>query len=283
MNSKDLRKARQRQPAGGKKSRKIVLLVAFGVAAAALATPPFGFVVNQIKAMGSAMDNISQQVKIAAGSTDGGQPWQLQLQAQGATDFYVQQLVLAPGGYSGWHTHPGLLIGTVVSGGIDFYDANCEKHSIGSGQVFTENNRVHDIMNTGSVDAELRIAYLIKHNSARRIEADAPACATSLQGGVTTPSTGTVTVVVSGPGGTGTSFTTLSHLITLDASQTTTPSANPTFSWSSVPGYPMPAITSADTAKPSLQLSSVGKYQVTVTVTDSSGVTGNATISIDYL
>ena len=107
------------------------------------------------------------------------EPWQVQLQAQGATDLYVQQLVLAPSGYSGWHTHPGILVGTVLSGGIDFFDENCQKRSITAGQVFFENNQVHAISNPGSVNAELTIAYLVKHDAARRIEASAPACAPS--------------------------------------------------------------------------------------------------------
>ena len=159
------------------RARNIVLLVMLGITTAVLATPPLGFLVNQILAMGSVSDNISQQVQLASSGNDGDQQWQLQLQAQGATDFYVQQLILAPGGYSGWHTHPGLLIGTVVSGAIDFYDANCTKHSYTSGQVFMENDQVHGIINIGSVNTELSIAYLVKHNQARRIEADAPVCA----------------------------------------------------------------------------------------------------------
>ncbi|HEV3198043.1 MAG TPA: cupin domain-containing protein [Bryobacteraceae bacterium] len=168
----------QFQSIGGRRARNI-LPVVLGVAAAALATPPMGFLVNQILAMGSTSDNINQQVQIAGAPDGSDQPWQLQLQAQGATDFYVQQLVTAPAGYSGWHTHPGILIGTVVSGAIDFYDANCQKRSFTAGQVFLENNQVHAIINTGSVNAELSIAYLVKHNAPRRSEADAPACAPS--------------------------------------------------------------------------------------------------------
>ena len=38
---------------------------------------------------------------------------------------------------------------------------------------------VHAIINKGAVNADLSIAYLIKHNLPRRIEADAPACAPS--------------------------------------------------------------------------------------------------------
>lgn len=170
-----------------RRSRRILLCVLF-LAAVALATPPFGIILNQIVAKGAALENIHQQALVASttagspdieGETGEDEPWQLQLQSQGATDFYVQQLIVGPGGYSGWHTHPGILIGTVVSGSIDFYDAHCQKHSFTTGQVFMENTKVHGIINTGLINAELSIAYLVKHNAPRRIEADAPACAVS--------------------------------------------------------------------------------------------------------
>jgi len=171
--------SRQFQPIWGGRARKILLLAVLGMAAGALATPPVGFLVNQIVAMGSAMDSISQEVQMGCALDGRDERWQIQLQAEGATDVYVQQLALAPGGYSGWHTHPGILVGTVVSGSIDFYDANCQKHSYTPGQVFLENSQPHGIINTGTVNAELSIAYLVKHNAARRIEADAPACAST--------------------------------------------------------------------------------------------------------
>jgi quercetin dioxygenase-like cupin family protein len=175
----------------------ISLLVVLGLSIVALATPPFGIVLNQIVAMGTALRNISENLRVGSNPSKGGESdisenlqvgstpnedsesedWRLQVRTQGATDFYVQHIVVGPGGYSGWHTHPGLLIGTVVSGSIDFYDANCQRRSFNTGQVFTENTEVHAIINTGSVNADLSIAYLIKHNLPRRIEADAPACA----------------------------------------------------------------------------------------------------------
>ena len=85
--------------------------------------------------------------------------------------------MLAPGGYSGWHSHPGVLVGTVKSGQIDFYDESCRKQTIGAGRVFTENDDVHAISNTGLVDADLYISYLIKHGASRRREESAPSCA----------------------------------------------------------------------------------------------------------
>lgn len=159
---------------------KLVILAAVAIlicVSALLATPSFGFVVNQILASGTTSGNMNQQIQIA-GNPDGSTGnWQLQLQAQGQSDFYVQQLALMPGGYSGWHTHPGLLVGTVVSGSVDFYNANCEKQTIEKGQVYIENSDVHAIINNGSAVAELSIAYLVKHGAARRMEADAPSCA----------------------------------------------------------------------------------------------------------
>lgn len=99
------------------------------------------------------------------------------------------------------------------------------------------------------------------------------------------PATGTVTIVVNGPGATGTAntFATTSNQITLDASQSTTPNPNPTFSWVSSPGYPSVGISGGNTATPSIQLLRPGTYQLTVTVTDASGSTASATVTIQYL
>jgi quercetin dioxygenase-like cupin family protein len=165
--------------AWGSTSRKIALLAALGVAAVALATPPSGFITNLILAKGVVLNNINQHVQIPRNQERSVDPWQVHLGAQGATDFYVQHLELVAGGYSGWHSHPGVLIGTVKSGSIDFYDADCRKRTIAAGEVFQENDGVHGIINTGGVNADLWIAYLIKHNAPRRLEESAPACAFS--------------------------------------------------------------------------------------------------------
>lgn len=160
------------------KKTGIPALVALGVATV-LATPPVGFVVNQILAHGATSANISEHVQIPKNLDGTADPWQAQVQAQGATDTYVQHLALAPGGYSGWHSHPGILIATLVAGNVDFYDANCQKTSYTAGQVYFEADQPHAIINRGSENADIYLAYLIKHGQPRRIEADAPVCATT--------------------------------------------------------------------------------------------------------
>jgi quercetin dioxygenase-like cupin family protein len=173
-----------------RRSRKVSLLIGLlGIATAALATTSFNIILNQIVATGTKPADINEFLRVGINRKEVAESnpnresededWQLRLRTRGATDFYVQHIVVGPGGYSGWHTHPGLLIGTVISGSIDFYDSNCRKRSFAAGQVFTENTEVHAIINTGVANADLSIAYLIKHNLPRRIEADAPVFAPS--------------------------------------------------------------------------------------------------------
>lgn len=155
----------------------LMAVVVLGLAAKAWATPPVGFIVNEILAAAFAGDSVSQHMQLNKNPDGTKTPWQLQLQVQGDTDYYSQHLVLARDGYSGWHSHPGLLIAGVKSGQVDFYDANCRRRTIGPGQVYTENDEVHAIINTGGVDADLYISYLIKHGQPRRRDEAAPPCA----------------------------------------------------------------------------------------------------------
>lgn len=140
------------------------------------ATPPLGFVVNQILASGFSPRHISEHVQLHKSADGTRDHWQLQLQVQGDTDYYSQNLVLSAGGYSGWHSHPGLLVGAVKSGAIEFYDARCQRRHIAAGQVFTEDDAVHAIKNVGGEEAVLYISYLVQHGAPRRIDEAAPAC-----------------------------------------------------------------------------------------------------------
>ena len=137
--------------------------------AVALATPPAGIIFNNILSMGVASDNLDEKLKI--------DDWKLSLKTKGASDFYIQDIAIAPGGYSGWHTHPGIFVGTILTGSIDFYDENCNLRTFTAGQVWTENDQLHAIANHGTVDARAQFSYLVKHGEPRRIDQPAPACA----------------------------------------------------------------------------------------------------------
>jgi quercetin dioxygenase-like cupin family protein len=163
--------------------RKITasVLAVLGISAVALATPPFNILFNRILSLGTASSDLNEHVQIPSANNGDGEneDWQLDLETQGASDFYIQDLAIAPGGYTGWHTHPGIFIGTVITGSVDFYNAKCAKKTFTVGEVWTENAELHAVANHGSVDTHMQFVYLIKKGEPRRIDQPAPACASS--------------------------------------------------------------------------------------------------------
>jgi hypothetical protein len=53
-------------------------------------------------------------------------------------EIVTQQVNFAPGAYSGWHSHPGYLLSTVVSGQLVRYGTDCSSQSFAPGQSFYE-------------------------------------------------------------------------------------------------------------------------------------------------
>jgi quercetin dioxygenase-like cupin family protein len=133
------------------------------------ATPASGIIFNIILSTGTVSEDLDEKVNI-----DG---WKVDLSTKGSTDFYMQDLAIAPGGYTGWHTHSGIFVGTVITGSLDFYDENCNLTTYTAGQVWTENDKLHAVANHGTVDLRSQFVYLVKQGQPRRIDQPAPACA----------------------------------------------------------------------------------------------------------
>jgi len=53
-------------------------------------------------------------------------------------EIVTQQATFAPGATSGWHTHPGYLTATVVSGEVVRYGTDCSSQTFDAGQSFYE-------------------------------------------------------------------------------------------------------------------------------------------------
>jgi len=179
----------------------LLVLSVVAVPAIALATAASGVISNVILAQGSMAAALDQRVSVSNadpalpgddqgvgwivgegddhGNGFGGKPedeWELSLKTNGASDFYFQDVVIGPGGYSGWHSHPGVLMIAVKEGSVDWYDSNCVKHTYSAGQSFTENTEAHNVFNHGSVNARFLGSYIIKAGAPRRIEQPQPAC-----------------------------------------------------------------------------------------------------------
>lgn len=163
-------------------------MIACMVGIVARATPIVGLLTGTILSQGATSDEISQHVRVALPSgTDGGDGdqdrddrWTAKLVTSGPTDIIVQDVVYAPGGHTGWHSHPGILLSSVVSGSIEWYDNECVKHVYNPGDSLTESTKTHFVRNVGTVNAHFMVTYVLAHGEPRRIDQPAPACAAGL-------------------------------------------------------------------------------------------------------
>src|SRR3954451_4359340 len=66
----------------------------------------------------------------------------IRLRTKEPTDVRIQKIVFAPGGRTGWHHHPGIVLVAVESGQVTFVDSHCNATTYGpgsaNGSVFTE-------------------------------------------------------------------------------------------------------------------------------------------------
>ena len=56
----------------------------------------------------------------------------VKFQTKDRTDVRVQRIDIAPGGFSGWHHHPGIVIVTVASGQVTFTNSDCSSDDRGN-------------------------------------------------------------------------------------------------------------------------------------------------------
>src|SRR5690348_4404225 len=79
------------------------------IAGVALATPTVGAIFNNILTTGTANQDIHAHAHVAVPESD-DDGFSAELETQGASNFVVQDVIFSPGGTTGWHTHPGVLL-----------------------------------------------------------------------------------------------------------------------------------------------------------------------------
>jgi quercetin dioxygenase-like cupin family protein len=153
----------------------------------AFATPTVGLLVGTILSTGTINKHISVQVHVAlpsvtsaSGETGDADDWEASVHTSGPSNIIVQDVVYAPGGHTGWHSHPGILLSSVISGSIEWYDSKCAVHVYNAGDSLTESTQAHYVRNVGSENAHFMVTYMIAAGQPRRIDQPAPACAAAL-------------------------------------------------------------------------------------------------------
>ncbi len=95
------------------------------------------------------------------------------------SDVYVQNNLWAPGGSSGWHSHPGpsliiVIVGTVTE--YEGHDPACKGHVYQAGMGFVDpgGDHIHILRNEGSVEARTVAVQIIPASANQRIEVADP-------------------------------------------------------------------------------------------------------------
>jgi quercetin dioxygenase-like cupin family protein len=119
-----------------------------------------------------------EPLKVSAQS-DPADEWHVWMKTHGVSDFYVIDNKIAPGGTTGWHSHPGPSLIYVVSGEVTNYlgdDPACTPHVYTAGQGFVDagGSDVHMLRNNGAVVAETVAVQFLQKGATRRIDEPNP-------------------------------------------------------------------------------------------------------------
>lgn len=141
-------------------------LAALGVTA--LASAPGGGFVGSPPSRGT----LAAHAEVDAGG--------ITFQAKDPVDVLAgQTVVIPPGGFSGWHWHPGFALIVVKAGAVTI-TVGCSSHTYSAGQAFYETGTTPtEARNNGPVDVVALTTYVVPHTNPAtpaRIEATAPNC-----------------------------------------------------------------------------------------------------------
>jgi len=150
-----------------------ILAAVSSVAVAAVLTPSSGIVSASVFARASFADPTDIKFKIKGQSQE-------VIQVNNAHETVIQQIVIAPGGQTGWHSHPGPVVVLIKSGQMSFYDGDdptCTVRTYSAGEAFVDSGQghVHIARNEGSENLEIWATYFdVPPGGMFRIDAPSP-------------------------------------------------------------------------------------------------------------
>jgi hypothetical protein len=145
-----------------------VLVLVF--AGTAIGTPPSGIVSGPILARGDFIDRVDVKVKF---ERDGNM---VVSNAPSAGEVVVQEITIAPGGTTGWHSHPGPVVVVVKAGTLTYVRAaggECVSTPYGAGTAFVDpgQGHAHTAFNLGGENLVLIATYFdVPGGASQRID-----------------------------------------------------------------------------------------------------------------
>ena len=103
----------------------------------------------------------------------------IKFQTKADVDIATATVTIAPLGYSGWHSHPGVVLVTVKVGTVTFYDQNCQPTDHAAGTTFIEAagdgpGQARNLSTT--VSAIVYVTYIVPHGAPLRHDEPPPTC-----------------------------------------------------------------------------------------------------------
>ena len=111
--------------------------------------------------------------------SNGEEKFSASLKTEGPSTVTIQDAAFTAGGQNGWHSHPGIVIVTMISGSIEWYDANCKTTTYNAGDSWVEGGQPHafKVLSNG---AHLSAVFVTAQGQVTRTDQPAPACSAGL-------------------------------------------------------------------------------------------------------
>lgn len=143
------------------------------VVGAALATPGSGILSAPVHARGTLEPTTGQNLIVNSKSG-------VHVKTQGSTDLVTQEIRIAPGGHTGWHSHPGPVLVTVKAGSLQLIyadDPTCQGTVYEAGDSFVDrgDETVHIARASPFAETTLWATYFVPGSPGAPFRLDEPA------------------------------------------------------------------------------------------------------------
>lgn len=147
------------------RSPLLALVFVIGLAGTALATLKLDFAPTELS-----RGTLAESVHYNTG--------EVKFQTKGPVTFVTQTITILPGGHSGWHSHPGVVLVTVKAGSLRRYDADCAATPYATGSSFTESGDEPGIVRneSTSVTAVVYATFVVPAGSSLRNDVPVAPC-----------------------------------------------------------------------------------------------------------